>query len=259
MPNVASAEKRMTDAPDVHDAVRSLTEDEVSFFWKNGWAPLPKLIDPEIAGRLVEEDGFPKLPDRPSHAKNLYRAVAHSLALGRSAARLLGRDSAIRLFTDVLEVDPPHRSGSEPTTFRQDSATLPFDRAAVTFRIALGNAVPQAASTRFFSQSQELGPLGRDLELPEDELVAKWPRLGDLPRSEPITRQPGDATAHHWHTVHGRLPNSTSDARWTYALVVFPADARYTIPHPATRDLEFEQFRELDHPDFPIVYTLDEI
>ena len=245
----------MTDDQDVHDAVRLVTEDEVSFFWKNGWAPLPKLIDPGFAAGLVDDDGLSPF-HRPSHAKNLYHSVAHSLALGGSAARLLGRDSAIRLFTDVLEVDPPHESGSEPTTFRQDSATLPFDRAAVTFRIALS---PHAASTQFFSRSQELGPLGRDLELPEDELVAKWPRLDDLPRSEPVTHQPGDATVHHWHTVHGRLPTSTSDTRRTYAVVVFPADARYTIPHPATQDLELEQFRELDHPDFPIMYTPDEI
>jgi hypothetical protein len=86
-----------------------------------------------------------------------------------------------------------------------------------------------------------------------------WPRLQELPLSEPLTYHPGDATAHLTFAVHGAPQNLSDRPRWAYICAYLPADAPMLgIPSVFTDDFvvkgELEAGRPLDHPSFPVVY-----
>jgi len=261
-----------------HDpTVRPVTDGEVAEFWENGWVMLRNLISREVAAELLdgarrrldpEPEGFAFLGQRekppffemdlrPSDEEPVFRVVAHSSELGRNTARLLGRNSSVRLMYDAVTVKRPTTDGGGPTPLHQDGSVLPFDRTSLTYWIALDDVTPEMGSMRFRQGSHKHGLFGRRQHESEAEFEREWPRSKGYPLSEPITYQPGDATAHQSLTVHHAPANATDRPRWACMIVQFPADALYTTSHHLTNHLELELFEPFDRPDFPIVYVAE--
>jgi ectoine hydroxylase-related dioxygenase (phytanoyl-CoA dioxygenase family) len=257
----------------------------VDAFWKEGWVRLPALISTELAGDLLtrakklmggDADAHEPRPgidwdwswfqdyQRPSNDDEGFAATALASAFGRNAARLLGRESSIRLVAEDLAVKMPVDRSSgrgQATAYHQDGLGQPWDRNALNFWIALDEIRPEQGSLQFYSGSHTLGALGHqapgndERSQPIDEI---WPRLKQCPLSSPTHLQPGDATAHMSFVVHGAPANTGDRPRWAYILSYVPGDALYTgLPCPVTDPLDLEINKPLDHPSFPVVYTPD--
>lgn len=258
--------------------VRSVTEEEVEFFFSNGWVHLPGLFSPELtagllakaktkmgadgdsaslrAGKDIDSTWFKDYHD-PSREDELFAQAALAPVMGQNAARLLGRDAAMRFLTDLLAVKLPVSSsgrGAE-SDFHQDYNLLPFDRNSVNVWVALDTVEAAQGPLRFFSRSHTLGMLGKP-----GDYMDMWPRVRRVCSIDgPAILHPGDATVHGSQTIHGASENLSDRARWGYILSYFPADARYTCtPYRHTDGLGLEAFKTADHPKFPIVYTPSE-
>jgi len=256
--------------------MRDVTDAEVAQFETNGWAHLAGLISPRQAIDLRERAvawmgsdrtasspaGFVNAPtldlrDRTLSSQDArFAAVARCQQLGANAARLLGRDSGIRLMVDSLGVKWPAGEDvqSSGTAWHQDNSR-PVDRSCCTFWIALDEVTPDQGSLQFYSGSHALGSLGHGPVDSAGLQVDQWPRLSTLEVSKPHHLMPGDATVHHTFTVHGAPANHGTDPRWAYIVSLMPADSRYLCwPYTIFDDLELAPFEEFDRPRFPVIY-----
>lgn len=258
-------------------AVRAVTDEEVESFFQNGWARLPEMISADSAARLLDrakgilgEDAtidratgraseYTSIQafERVSREDEVFKSLATSPGIGRAAARMLGRDSAIRLLIDTLAVKLPiskvsHRG--QPTELHQDyTRQQPFDRCSLNFWFALDHVSAEQGPVRFHSGSHAMGQLG-NLHTPG--LVEGWQsRLDRFPLSDKTPMAPGDATVHLSTTVHGAPANTGDAPRWGYIVVCFPADALYTnLPTHYTDGLGLVAYQPLEHPNFPVIY-----
>lgn len=256
--------------------VREVTDAEVEFFFENGWVKLPALIDRDTAGLLLErakelfgEDGRKGMelegPVRESWQswfrsdprlgqEERFAPLALSRELGRNAARLLGRDSSIRMMmTAVMAKLPGDSAKGRGTDFHQDTpGHMYLEANFLTTWMALDEVTPRMGAMQFYSGSQKLGNLGQLGDL-WDQWAPHIDRFCSL--SEPVTLQPGDATVHMNGTIHGTDPNVGGRPRWSWAGVLVPGDARYTGAKSEYVDgLGLEPYGQLDHPKFPIIY-----
>ncbi len=259
--------------------VRAVTDEEVGFFFENGWVKLPELIAPDAAAAMLERvkrlmgpggdanrlrdrfdfDTAPAAQPyrRPSDDDDLLRAFATAPEMGRNAARLMGRDSAVRLFDDCMLVKlPVSRRPDRGQALEWHQDTQPLDRYWALFWIALDEVTPDQGPVRYFSGSQKLGPLWRGgWCVPLEQAYELAPRLRQCPLTEPGAFRPGDAAAHISGVVHGTPANVSDRVRWAYRLTYFAADALYTgVPSPTIQGHGTAPFEPLDHPDFPVVY-----
>lgn len=266
--------------------VREVTDKEIAAFDENGWARLPRLISPELAGELLRlakermgEQGDSHDPGGSINRRGtsffesyflidqdfeLFRALRTNSQLGRNAALLFGRDMGIRSFTNLLAVKLPRdlktdAIGKGVTDWHQDFGFIPVSGNALGFWIALDEITPEMGPMQFYSGSHKQGliiPPGRAGKVrPED-----WPRLRNSPLSEKDHWQPGDATVHSALCVHGTEANTSDRARWGYIVTCFPADAPYVpYPSPYTDDIadELTPGEPLDHAKFPLLYSPD--
>ena len=258
--------------------VRAVTDEEVRFFFENGWVKLERLISREYAAQLLEgakrlfgEDGNapndePELPegyrwfrthvglgDSDPH----YRALATSQALGGNFARLFGRESSIRKMRDSLLLKHPAGGGmAEPTRYHQDTLQNFFSEAnTLNIWLALDEVRPEQGALRFYSRSHKLDNLGNLLS---PEIWEGWASYlkEHCTLTDPIHLQPGDVTVHSHFTIHGTGANSSPHPRWSWGALYLPGDARYTgAQSPFTDALGLEPFGPLDHPAFPIIYS----
>ena len=256
--------------------VRSVTEDEIDFFFDHGWVKLPGLIDRTSAAALLDraqrtfgEDGRKGLEqegpiteswqtwfrnDPDCRRDELFTALASSREMGRNAARLLGRDSPIRLMMDATMVKLPGHSGKGGSTdFHQDTpGHMYLEANFLTPWIALDEVAQDMGAMQFYSGSHKLGNLGQVGAL-WDEWAPYIERFCTL--TEPIALQPGDATIHASGTIHGTAPNLGQRPRWSWAGVLVPADARYTGAQSEYVDgLGIKPYGQLDHAKFPVIY-----
>jgi hypothetical protein len=264
-----------SDSPPVETTVRAITAAEIDTLWEKGWATIPGLISPETAAELLaaakgwmgedgnshqKRPGIDKIPvffevfNHPSHQNEAYHRVLHS-GFGANVCRVLGRETPVRILDENVAVKLPQGAGGQPTGFHQDFCFLPFDRLTMMWWIALDDVTPDMGMMRFRTGSHRYGPLGRTQFETEEELLAAWPRLADLPLEHPEHLAPGDATVHLGLTVHGAPSNATDRPRWSYIAVGFPGDALRTIRHRTTDELDLPPLAPIDHPDFPVVYT----
>lgn len=265
----------MITAEDAIVAVREVTDEEVATFQEKGWVKLPQFIEPVTAGDLLARvkrwmgaagdqhkdrpgvdlalSWFQQYKD-PSREDDLFRALVNASGFGRATARLLGRDAAVRFFSDGVLAKLPASKGSgrgEPTDFHQDLRVIPVDQVTLGFWFALDEVTPDQGSLRFYEGSHKLGPLGPI----SAASLASWQQLADCPLSEPNHLLPGDVTAHSGLTVHGAGANESDRPRWGYYSGYCFADASYTnLPNQYTNDLGLEPFKPLEHERFPIVY-----
>jgi hypothetical protein len=261
--------------------VRDVTDDEVAYFWENGWARLPALIDPALAAELLARakarmgergDAHERRPgidlltaalwhDYHDIAREdgLYWALATHPTMGRNASRLLGRDMSIRLITETLGVKLPATwsKASAKTEWHQDAPNLPVERTTMVTWIALDEITPEMGSMRFYEGSHKLGSMGKaDMDGRSAALPDVWPRIRQCPLSEPLQLAAGDATVHQSLVVHGAPQNTTDRARWTYVIAYYPGDARYNgLPNHALDGCGFAPLQVIDHPRFPVVYA----
>ncbi|MBN9108375.1 MAG: phytanoyl-CoA dioxygenase family protein [Pseudonocardia sp.] len=259
--------------------IREVTPDEVSDIEERGWTFLPGLVPPDVVERLLETgrsfvgpafEGTEKEAGRAGYSRrenanfaNYYRGafesdicaqVALCPQLGRNAALLLGRDMRMRYHSDLIAVKLPKDmettvAGNDVTVWHQDVRLVRTN--CVSFWISLTENTPEMGTMRYRDGSHKLGELYQPLE--------DWPQINRLPLSEPLTYQPGDATAHVSFAVHGAPQNLSQDPRWAYICAYLPADAPllgipsvYTDEYVASGELVAG--KPLDHPAFPVVY-----
>ncbi len=259
--------------------IREVTDEEVNTFWENGWVRLPRLIEPELVGSMLEHakrlmgaEGdenkerigfdFDTAPASqsfrsPSEVDDVYARFVVSRQLGRNAALLLGRDCAQRFFDDILLVKLPitrRQDRGQALGWHQDKN--PTDRSWIYFWIPLDHTAPNQGTVRYLTGSHKLGPLWRGgacVELEEAHRIA--PRLRSHDISPLMSFEPGDVVAHCSWVVHGTDANEGDRARWVYRPSYFPADAVYMgVPSPTIASKGIEPFDTMDHPDFPVTY-----
>lgn len=257
--------------------VRPVTDDEIEFFFDNGWVRLPGLLDPALAAMLLGraksifgDDGRaglkPLAPEARAYESwfrtntdaeedEAFQALAMSRELGRNAARLLGRDSAIRVMVAKFMAKLPQADGlGEPTDFHQDTpGHMYLEANFLTAWIALDEVTPEMGALQFYTGSHKLGNLGQ-----LGELWDAWkPRIDrSCSLTDPIALQPGDATVHMNGMIHGTAPNVSDRPRWSWASVMVPADARYTgAASPFLDGLGLEPGGSIDHPKYPVIYA----
>jgi hypothetical protein len=260
-------------------SIRAITEDEARHIDTCGWVFLPSLLDAKLAEELLERgkaliganfagrtksdlsSGFSQKDNtffanyyRAAYVDRLCASVAFSPQMGRNAALLLGRDMAIRSHTDLMAVKLPKRmqtkvAGKEETTWHQDTTLV--QSLSISFWIALTAISPEMGTMQFRNGSHHLGPLYPPLD--------EWPRLQELPVSEPLSYKPGDATAHVSWTAHCAAANDSDSLRWAYICSYLPSDAPFLgIPSQFTDQLaaakEIAPGKPLAHSSFPLVY-----
>jgi Phytanoyl-CoA dioxygenase (PhyH) len=281
------------------DPVRPVTAAELTAFKEEGWTVLRSLVDPAYAAtllglaqqRLGENAGVPRRPgidlelsfyhdykDIGRREEPLFLSVATNRTLGHNSARLLGRDSSIRLITESLAVKLPRGSreaemGASATEWHQDWPGRGVDRTTLNLWLALDDLPPESGVLRFYRYSNRLGSLGstavtagnrggRDLKYSERRvrdsrpLPEKYPYLAELPVSDPLHLRPGDATVHNAFVVHGAPENLSDRPRWSYIVVLYPGDAiynGYTSYLFANTGLQCGD--EIDCDEFPEIYT----
>lgn len=258
--------------------LRDVTQEEIDFLLDHGWVKVPNLITREAAKRLLDramgefgEDGRAGLDEsvKPQSYQSWFRsrqdpmddpdfrALGHSPELGRNAARLLGRDSSIRLIVSSIaaKLAGGHQQG-QPTDFHQDvSGHTYLEANFLTAWIALDEITPDMGPMRFYDGSHKLGNLG---QIVQPNIWDGWvPLLGKTcTLTDPIDYQPGDATFHMAATIHGTGLNLGSRPRWSWAGVLVPGDARYTgASNFLTDGLGLQPEGMVDHPKFPIIYS----
>jgi hypothetical protein len=236
-------------------AVRDVTDEEIRRYRSDGWVKLPRILSRDVAAALLTRakavmgengDAHSLRPGRDivgPHARwhdyhgiaeedELFGSVAFSLAMGRNAQRLIGRDIPVQVFGTALAVklgsqQVTSSNGRGSTRYHQDMPALPMDRVgALSIWIALDEITPDMGTMRFHTGSHRLGSLGR---FPTTDLKSTYPDLdAEHALSAPIRYEPGDATVHNALMVHGAPENSTDRPRWSLISIYFPGDALYT-------------------------------
>ncbi|KHK90335.1 phytanoyl-CoA dioxygenase family protein [Novosphingobium malaysiense] len=230
------------------DCMRDVTDAEIGHFFEHGWAMLRGLLDPEFAAELLAAAKRLMGVDATSHTaregidhSNAWNAYSkphlddpgfayltrHS-ALGRNAAKLLGRDSEIYLATNTIAVKLAGDSPlNKPTPFHQD-AVGPIDRMGLNFWIALDEVKPEQGPLQFMNGSHRLGPIGGGAYFGADVSPGTWSNQKRCTISEIPHLMPGDATVHGNFTLHRATENKGNAPRWAYFHAVTPGDAKYT-------------------------------
>ncbi|MBO3745699.1 phytanoyl-CoA dioxygenase family protein [Streptosporangiaceae bacterium NEAU-GS5] len=249
---------------------RDVTEHEVAFFNENGWVRLPGLVGPgEVAtlreraeGHLAERSRARKtLVDQAfgqsrdvAEVDDAFRALAFAPSMGRAATRLLRGVRGVRIQVTNLLIKEPG-GGHGATEFHQDFPWMPMDRSAMlTIWLALADVPADMGALRFYNGSHRFGILGRSFTRDGDDQLSQHPWIKELELSPPLDLAAGDATVHHALTVHGAPANRRDQARLSFTVTYFDADALYTgTPYRQTDDLGLAVNQPFDHPKFPVV------
>ena len=260
--------------------VRTITDDEVEHYRRNGWVKLERLISPEIvegllsrararmgaqpltvsrtdpAVRTDNEYNWYARWDGCSHHDDWIRQLSHSRALAGVASRLMGGGSVRFYFDHVFVKLPVSRAGGK-TPWHQDLPHHPLDRqGALTMWMPLVDCPPEMGSMRFLNGSHRAGLFGRYLN--RDDGVSLIDENGwvleEFETSPPIQLKAGDATIHNLAVIHYARENTTDASRWVYACQWLPPAARFTgAPNHRTDGLDLQIDRPLENPRFPII------
>lgn len=230
-----------------------ITPETVDQFKRYGWAALPGLISPDLAGdimrRLFESDNMVaptasekwmtdddyrrvlRMHDGMAWKDDWFRELALSTRLSSLALKLIGQDEG--LFIHDMSFIKTGDEG-EPTPFHQDFPHWPFDRTgAFTIWIALTDMSEDMGTLQFLPGSPQEGPLGRFSRSLGDDMCKANPQL--LQKYAPVggkALRAGDATVHVDLMVHGANGNKTGRDRAAYTVRYMPTDVLYTgAPH----------------------------
>jgi ectoine hydroxylase-related dioxygenase (phytanoyl-CoA dioxygenase family) len=267
--------------------VRVPTDDEVAFFRENGWAYLPRLVSPELAGEVLRHIkavigfDYDELPEdvtgnpnavftsksfaintMPRLQDDFLKQYVESRELGEAAARLTGI-RPMRLVTDTVIYKMPQWTGAgEETEWHQDMPNVPIEpkTGCIQTWLALCEITEDMGGMQHLSGSHKEGPVieSNDSMANQwtlDEFLEQFPQMRDHPISEPHHYHPGDALVHDGLCAHGALPNKTNRVRWAYTSYRMPASTRYVgrPTSPWLDSLGLELGKPMDHPMLPIV------
>ena len=235
------------------DQEYQISQETLEQFRRDGWAPLPGLLSPELAAeirrRLFESDAMVvpsatekwmtandyqrvlRMHDGMAWKDEWFRNLALSPRLSWLALKLIGQDEC--LFIHDMSFIKTGAEG-EPTPFHQDYPHWPFDRTgAFTIWVALTDMTDDMGTLQFLPGSQKEGPLGRYSRKAGDDMCKANPYL--LDKYSVVggkAMRAGDATVHVDLMVHGAAGNRTGRDRAAYAIRYMPTDVLYTgAPH----------------------------
>lgn len=276
---------------DYSSLIRNITNEEIDFFWKNGWVFLADYVDDDLANEAREHYKawlklpYDEWPEDPEDQTKFNAAVDRMLQpqiqfnirlddpwmnnflcqrqFGKAVWDILSHEintvPKIQMFSDTLHVKQPIASGkTADLLWHQDYPSLSIDRAeAIQTWIALAPLTPEMGTMRHLSGSHHEWPhglhqqAGETIEQAYPELFKKYPMC------EARSYNSGDAVLHHCLTYHGSKGNETNRIRWGMSCYRITSRCIYTgqaLSH--TNDQGLELFKPLppDHPRFPIVY-----
>jgi len=185
------------------------------------------------------------------------------IAFGQSRPRRLQviRNSA-GYFTDFFAVKQPakkkqaDRGGAGGSDWHQDYAASASDRSGgMVFWTALTDMPPEKGTMAFLNGSHRFGVMGHYSTYGEGNLLDSYPELLDeCDSSGNLTYSAGDVTVHSNLTVHSAGTNVTDDPRWTYIVIVNPADACWNGgPADAFQTDGLTLHKELDDERFSVI------
>ncbi len=257
---------------------RAVTPEEIVHYRQHGWVKLERFVPLEqvdalraMAKGLMGEDGARNPPPKAFSYFNpltmrglddpLLRPVIDHV--GRGARALMARrvPVGIRYFTDYFAVKLPQGSladhgGAGSSDWHQDYAASASDRSGgMVFWMALTDMPPQLGTMRFLSGSHRYGVMGHYATYGKGNLLDSYPELlDDCSDSGQLAYGAGDVTVHSNMCVHGAGANLTQDPRWTYIVIVNPADACWTGgPADAFDTTGLTLHREMDDGRFPLI------
>ena len=263
----------------VDNGFRAVTPEEIAHYQKVGWVKLQKFIP---IGRVKDllamakdkmgEDGdrnappeaftyFNPLTLRGLKDPTLGPIIDH---VGRNARKLMARRAnvGIRYFTDYFAVKLPtkkklaNHGGTGISDWHQDFAASASDRSGgMIFWMALTDMTPEKGTMAFLNGSHRFGVMGHYATYGEGNLLDSYPEVLDhCTNSGNLTYAAGDVTVHSNMTVHSAGANMTNDPRWTYIVIVNPADACWTGgPADAFQTDGLTLHKELIDDRFPVI------
>ncbi len=232
---------------------RDVTPEEVAHFRKFGWVRLKQFFSPTVVAELLAmaknrmgEKGDKNLPPEAFLYFNpltmnglddpLLRPVIDQC--GRGARALMARrvPTGIRYFTDYFAVKQPARSrqegkgGAGASDWHQDFAAAASDRSGgMVFWAALTDMTPDNGTMAFINGSHRYGVMGHFTTHASGSLLDEYPELlEECTSTGNLSYRAGDVTVHSNMVVHSAAANVTDDPRWTYIVIVNPADACWT-------------------------------
>lgn len=258
---------------------RDVTPDEIAHYQQFGWVKLERFIPLGMANDLLAmakermgENGDRNLPPEAFTYFNplTLRGLDHPLMgpiiehCGRAGRALMARRAnvGVRYFTDFFAVKQPTkakvegRGGAGDSDWHQDFAAAASDRSGgMVFWTALTDMAPEKGTMAFLNGSHRHGVMGHYATYGGGNLLNSYPELlEECSSTGNLTYAAGDVTVHSNLTVHSAGANVTSDPRWTYIVIVNPADACWTggvADAFATDGLALH--KELDDGRFPII------
>jgi len=228
---------------------RSVTPDEIAHFQEHGWVKLDKFIPGDslaamlaIAKEKMGEDGARNAPPEAFSYFNplTMRGLNHPVLgpvirqCGKAGTPLMARKApvGVRYFTDYYNVKLPSKNktghgGNGITGWHQDYAASGSDRSgAMVFWIALEDLPPEKGTMAFLSGSHRYGALGHFSTYGKGNVLDAYPELLDhCTPTDLLSYAAGDVTVHSNMVVHSAGLNVTDGPRWTYTVMVSPADA----------------------------------
>ncbi|HET8711265.1 MAG TPA: phytanoyl-CoA dioxygenase family protein [Spongiibacteraceae bacterium] len=260
------------------NAFRSVTPEEIAHLQEFGWIKLKKFIPIEsvnamlaIAKEKMGEHGDRNAPPaafayfNPLTMHGLDHAVLGPVIrqCGRNGALLMARKApvGVRYFTDYYNVKLPSKNkgahgGNGITGWHQDYAAAGSDRSgALIFWIALEDLAPEKGTMAFLNGSHRFGALGHFSTYGKGNVLDAYPEL--LEHCTPTELQSyaaGDVTVHSNMVVHSAGLNLTDGPRWTYTVMVSPADACWNGGAVDAFDTTgLVQYKPFDDGRFPII------
>ena len=260
-------------------AFRAVTPEEIASYQRFGWVKLNKFIPRAKVDELLAmakdrmgENGDRDLPPEAFTYFNplTLRGLKHPLMgpiiehCGRGARALMARrvQVGIRYFTDFFAVKQPtkkkqaDRGGAGGSDWHQDYAASASDRSGgMVFWTALTDMPPEKGTMAFLNGSHRFGVMGHYSTYGKGNLLDSYPELLDAcDSSGNLTYSAGDVTVHSNLTVHSAGTNVTDDPRWTYIVIVNPADACWNGgPADAFQTDGLTLHREMDDERFPVI------
>jgi ectoine hydroxylase-related dioxygenase (phytanoyl-CoA dioxygenase family) len=125
----------------------------------------------------------------------------------------------------------------------------------MVFWLALTALTPQSGTMAFLSRSHRFGAMGHYTTYGQGNLLDAYPELLDeCTVTENQSYAAGDVTVHSNLCVHSAGVNLTDRPRWTYMVIVNPADACWNGgPADAFDTIGLRLHEVMDDGRFPVI------
>lgn len=257
---------------------RPVTGAEAAHYRKHGWVKLDGFVPPPevkdilaLAKEKMGENGDRNAPPQafsyfnPLTMRGLGQPVLRPVIdhFGLSARLLMARKApvGIRYFTDYFGVKLPsgtasRHGGNGSSDWHQDYAASASDRSGgMVFWLALTDLTPDFGTMSFLNGSHRFGAMGHYTTYGRGNLLDAYPELLDecTPTGN-LSYSAGDVTVHSNLCVHSAGLNVTDEPRWTYMVIVNPADACWNGgPADAFDVTGLRLYKEMDDGRFPVI------